>query len=47
MGRMISKWIGEAIDGLAWMIQAMDVTQWGIVAVIFVVVGFLALRTRL
>lgn len=47
MGNLISKWIGGAFDNFHWLIQEMDVTQWAIVAVIFVITGFMALRTKL
>ena len=47
IGRMISNWISEFVDNIEWVVTQMDMTQWGIVSVIFVVVGFMALRTRL
>ena len=47
MGRLISNWISGSFENLNWLILEMDVTQWGIVSVIFVVVGFMALRTKL
>ncbi len=47
MGRMISKWIGGASENFTWLIKEMDVTQWGIVAVLFVLIGFVALKTRI
>ena len=47
MMRMISGWISSAFSTLEWLILTMDITQWGIVSTIFVVVGFLALRTRI
>jgi hypothetical protein len=47
MIKLLSKWIGHAFDSLEWLILEMDVTQWGIVSVIFVVLGFFALRTRI
>ena len=34
-------------DGFSWMIHEMDVTQWGILASVFVVSGFLALKTKI
>lgn len=43
----IFRWIGKLFGGLEWLIMEMDVTQWGIVSVIFVVLGFFALRTRI
>lgn len=47
IGRTITKWISEFFNNLEWLVTHMDMTQWGIVSVIFVVVGFMALRTRL
>jgi len=47
IGRVISQWISEFFTNLDWVITQMDMTQWGIVSVIFVVIGFLALRTKL
>ncbi len=43
----IKTWIGKFIHNVDWLMQEMDVTQWGIVSVIFVVLGFLALKTRI
>lgn len=43
---MISDWIGSFFKNFNWLIQTMDVTQWAIVSVIFVVTGFVALKTR-
>ena len=47
VGKFISKYVSGGFKNLEWLIQEMDVTQWGIVAVIFVITGFLALRTKL
>ncbi len=47
MGYQVLKWINKTLYNLNWLIQEMDMTQWGIVAVIFVVLGFLALKTRM
>lgn len=47
MVRMLSKWVENFSEGLNWLIMEMDVSQWGIVSVIFVIVGFMALRTRI
>ena len=44
---MIGKWISSLFKQLDWLLTQMDMTQWAIVSVIFVVVGFMALRTRL
>ncbi len=41
-GKLESGW-----DNTLWIMKEMDVTQWGILSVIFVISGFLALRTKL
>lgn len=46
MTEFLSKWIKYGVENANWMILEMDVTQWGIVTVIFVITGFLALKTR-
>lgn len=47
MIRMITGWLSSILETLEWLIMTMDVTQWGIVSTIFVVLGFFALRTRI
>jgi hypothetical protein len=46
----VSDWLKngakDGLKGLEWLIVTMDVTQWGIVSAVFVVLGFLALRSR-
>lgn len=46
VGNFIGKQLGNAWDNLYWLMMEMDVTQWGILAVLFVATGFAALRTR-
>jgi len=46
IGRYISTKISAGWDNTYWLMMEMDVTQWGILSVIFVVAGFMALRTR-
>lgn len=46
MLKIVFQWLKEFFKGVDWLIQSMDVTQWGIVSVIFVVLGFMALRSR-
>lgn len=46
MLKVVFGWMKEFLKGLDWVIQTMDVTQWAIISVIFVVLGFMALRTR-
>ncbi len=43
----ISNWLNKTLHSINWLIQEMDVTQWGIMSVVFVVLGFLALKTRM
>ncbi len=40
----IVRLINQLLTGIGDVISAMDTTQWGIVASIMVVVGFMALR---
>lgn len=47
IGRTIANWFSDIFSRLEWVITQMDITQWGIVAVIFVIVGFMALRSQL
>jgi hypothetical protein len=46
VGRYVSTKISAGWDNTYWLMMEMDVTQWGILSVIFVVAGFMALRTR-
>lgn len=46
VGKFFSKKIQGGFTNLEWLIQEMDMTQWGIVAVVFVITGFLALKTK-
>ncbi len=46
VGRFISSCIGAGWDNVHWLMMEMDVAQWGILSAIFVVAGFMALRTR-
>ncbi|MBX3421872.1 MAG: hypothetical protein KF752_09995 [Pirellulaceae bacterium] len=43
----VSKLAGQLLTGLSDFIERLDMTQWGIVSVIFVIVGFMALRSKL
>jgi hypothetical protein len=45
--KFIGKWVGAAWDGVYWMMMEMDITQWAIVSILFVISGFMALRTRI
>ncbi|MCA9132239.1 MAG: hypothetical protein KDA45_03765 [Planctomycetales bacterium] len=47
IGRFFSKTISQGWDNLYWLLMEMDVAQWGILSVIFVATGFMALRTRM
>ena len=44
---MIGKWISNLMKQFDQLLTQMDMTQWAIVSVIFVVIGFMALRTKL
>ncbi len=46
MAYQIKSWIFKSFSNLDWLMQTMDVTQWGMVATTVVVLGFLALKTR-
>jgi hypothetical protein len=46
IAKFVTKYLDYAWDSLYWVMMQMDVTQWGILAVLFVVSGFMALRTR-
>ena len=39
-------WLLKGIYNIDWIMQAMDVTQWGMLAATVVALGFLALKTR-
>ena len=43
----ISNWLSKGTSNFSWLIQTMDVTQWGIVACVIVFLGFLALKTKI
>lgn len=47
IGRFFSDLVDGSLDNLSWLIQAMDMTQWAIVAILFVLSGFVALKTRI
>lgn len=47
IANFVTKWIVDLFKKLDWTITQMDMTQWGIVSVVFVIVGFMALRTRI
>ena len=38
--------LSDGWDTIYWVMIEMDVIQWGILSVVFVVAGFMALRTR-
>jgi hypothetical protein len=43
----ISSFFGGIVDRFFYSIHHMNVTQWGIVAILAVFVGFLALKTKI
>lgn len=42
----ISKLVFQLLDSINYVINTMDMTQWGILSVIMTTVGFMALRGR-
>ena len=46
VGRYISTYASAGWDNIYWLMMEMDVMQWGILSSIFVIAGFMALRTR-
>lgn len=46
MFSIMSNYFSQAVSNANWMFNAMDVTQWGIVSVIIVVLGFIAIKVR-
>ena len=46
VGRYLSAKLAAGWENTYWLMMEMDVTQWGIISVIFVVAGIMALRTR-
>ncbi len=42
----ISSYLSTAWDTTYWLMMEMDVMQWGILSLIFVTAGFMALRTK-
>ncbi len=47
IGDFVGSRLGAGWDAIYWLMMEMDVIQWGIVSVVFVAAGFMALRTRL
>ncbi len=47
IGSKIGQWVSSLFSNLDWVIKTMDMTQWAVVSVVFVVVGFMALRSRI
>ncbi|MCA9126351.1 MAG: hypothetical protein KDB22_04660 [Planctomycetales bacterium] len=45
--KFLSGLLESSWENTEWVMNTMDLTQWGIVAVVFVVCGFLLLKTRL
>ncbi len=46
VGQFILTKLSASWDCIYWVMMEMDVMQWGIISVIFVISGFMALRTR-
>ncbi len=46
VGHFITSYLSAGWDNIYWVMMEMDVLQWGILSTIFVVAGFMALRTK-
>ena len=46
MRSIASHYLSQAWTNANWMFNAMDVTQWGLVSVVMVVLGFIAIKVR-
>ncbi len=44
--RYLGKTFWKLADRISWVVENMDLTQWGIVAAVFVFLGFLALKSK-
>lgn len=42
----ITHWFDKALAYLVWMLNAMDVTQWGLFSLVMVILGFIAIKCR-
>lgn len=47
ISRFLTDCLNDLLDGFNWLTYQMDVTQWGILAAVFVICGFMALKTRI
>lgn len=47
LGGLLSKLLENVGDSFSWLIMEMDLTQWAVIAVLFVVTGFVALKTKI
>ncbi|GAB5406074.1 MAG: hypothetical protein Aurels2KO_43050 [Aureliella sp.] len=45
--KYLLKILSNFCDNTYWLMQEMNVTQWGIVSVIFVIAGFMCMRSKL
>ena len=46
IGNAIGSRLSSGWDLIYWVMMEMDVIQWGVMSMVFVVSGFVALRTR-
>ncbi|QDV25092.1 hypothetical protein [Aureliella helgolandensis] len=46
MLRTVGQYLTAGVDAVIHVMQTMSVTQWGVVSVVFVVAGFMLLKTR-
>jgi hypothetical protein len=47
VGRYFSRLGTNFTEGIHWMLNEMSVTQWAILAGVFVFAGFMALKTKI
>lgn len=47
LGKLVLQLLENIFDTFTWVIMEMDLTQWGIIAVLLVVTGFVALKTKI
>ncbi len=46
ISKFINPYLNEGWESVHWFMMEMDEMQWGIVALIFVIAGFMALSTE-
>jgi hypothetical protein len=46
MVTFISHFFDKTVHNINWMFNAMDITQWAIVSIVMVTLGFIAIKFR-